>query len=145
MYLLAHTCDWNHGRQCELNEETQNSDNHSDIKKLDEDAPQGSCEETIPDFHLNGYDAREDGHGYLATNELETVNDKESKSTFDIKKMNLNIENTDSTSGILWDVFRRQDVPKLIAYLQKYSGELGQPESSNYVVSFLSFSLSSIS
>ncbi|KAK4778647.1 hypothetical protein SAY86_006175 [Trapa natans] len=133
VYLLAHTCDWNHEQQSNLNEESQNTDDHSNIKKLDEDAVQCLHEGSIRDFHVNGLDAREDGNGYMATNEAETMNNKEGEIIFDNRKMNVNRENT--SSGIIWDVFRRQDVPKLIAYLQKYSEEIGKPDNSNYIVS----------
>ncbi|KAI3698017.1 hypothetical protein L6452_31126 [Arctium lappa] len=34
------------------------------------------------------------------------------------------------THGAVWDVFRRQDVPKIIEYLRKYSNELKEPHSS---------------
>ncbi|KVI01041.1 JmjC domain-containing protein [Cynara cardunculus var. scolymus] len=39
------------------------------------------------------------------------------------------------THGALWDVFRRQDVPKLVEYLRKYSNELKESHSSPEKVS----------
>ncbi|PKI51517.1 lysine-specific demethylase JMJ25 [Punica granatum] len=138
VYLLAHTCDVKHEHQCKSNEEkTQNTDGHSDGGELLGNAILRSCEGTSSGFRLNGHDAREDDSGYLAANESETINHKENESTIITEEKNFDEENPESTTlGVLWDVFRRQDVTKLIEYLQMYWEEFGKSGSLNVPVAY---------
>lgn len=146
VYLLVHTCEVKlKGWQRTKIEKIKKSFEESKVKERD---PEIGLDGRSPDISLsehnmeNEYEARFDedkdemmvdqGIGNTSIVEGDTVNSEQSnRDGEDISEK--------TVPGVLWDVFRYQDVPKLIDYLRIHWKEFGEPNSeANGFVSFFS-------
>ena len=145
VYLLVHTCNVNlQGQQSVKIEKIQKSFEDSEMKESPEDPQADLDEEGSPDILLGSQSVQNECGAKVDENENESMVDQGIE-TADVKE-NINCETSNregedvperSDPGVLWDVFRRHDVPKVTDYLRIHWKEFGKPDGvSNDLVSF---------
>lgn len=146
VYLLVHTCNVNlQGRQSVKIEKIQKSFEDSEMKELLEDPQADLDEEGSPDILLGSQSVQNECGAKVDENENESMVDQGIEAA-DVKENNVNCETSNregedvlekSDPGVLWDVFRRQDVPKVTDYIRIHWKEFGKPDGvSDDLVSF---------
>ncbi|KAM4108297.1 hypothetical protein ACJW30_03G036900 [Castanea mollissima] len=137
VYLLVHTCNVNlQGQQSVKIEKIQKSFEDSEMKESLEDPQADLDEEGSPDILLGSQSVQNECGAKVDENENESMVDQGIE-TADVKENNVNCETSNregedvperSDPGVLWDVFRRQDVPKVTDYLRIHWKEFGKPD-----------------
>lgn len=137
VYLLVHTCNVNlQGQQSVKIEKIQKSFEDSEMKESPEDPQADLDEEGSPDILLGSQSVQNECGAKVDENENESMVDQGIE-TADVKENNINCETSNregedvperSDPGVLWDVFRRQDVPKVTDYLRIHWKEFGKPD-----------------
>ncbi|KAK4595800.1 hypothetical protein RGQ29_014056 [Quercus rubra] len=137
VYLLVHTCNVNlQGQQSVKIEKIQKSFEDSEMKESPEDSQADLDEEGSPDILLGSQSVQNECGAKVDENENESMVDQGIE-TADVKENNVNCETSNregedvperSDPGVLWDVFRRQDVPKVTDYLRIHWKEFGKPD-----------------
>lgn len=137
VYLLVHTCNVNlQGRQSVKIEKIHKSFEDSEMKESLEDPQADLDEEGSPDILLGSQSVQNECGAEVDENENESMVDQGIE-TADVKENNVNCETSNRESedvpersdpGVLWDVFRRQDVPKVTDYLRIHWKEFGKPD-----------------
>ena len=147
VYLLVHTCEVKlKGWQRTEIEKMQKAYKKSEDPQI---RTGGSSPDSLLCMESNGMN--------LDSNEQKPITDQESEIYSSAEGNTVNcellIEQDRDTSeishpGVLWDVFRRQDVPQLIEYLKMHWKEFGKPDdivnefvSLNLYLTFLHFCL----
>ena len=107
----------------------------SEAKESSGDVRASLDEGRTSDISLGGHDQQGDHGEKLSDDKDEEMEDQGIDSTSAVEEKTVNcehmhIDNGDSSDithpGALWDVFRRQDVPKLVEYLQVHLEEFGK-------------------
>ncbi|XP_030957459.1 lysine-specific demethylase JMJ25 isoform X1 [Quercus lobata] len=137
VYLLVHTCNVNlQGQQSVKIEKIQKSFEDSEMKESPEDPQADLDEEGSPDILLGSQFVQNECGAKVDENENESMLDQGIE-TADVKENNVNCETSNregedvperSDPGVLWDVFRRHDVPKVTDYLRIHWKEFGKPD-----------------
>ncbi|XP_050274088.1 E3 ubiquitin-protein ligase JMJ24 isoform X1 [Quercus robur] len=137
VYLLVHTCNVNlQGQQSVKIEKIQKSFEDSEMKESPEDPQADLDEEGSPDILLGSQSVQNECGAKVDENENESMVDQGIE-TADVKENNVNCETSNregedvperSDPGVLWDVFRRQDVSKVTDYLRIHWKEFGKPD-----------------
>lgn len=137
VYLLVHTCNVNlQGRQSVKIEKIHKSFEDSEMKESLEDPQADLDEEGSPDILLGSQSVQNECGAEVDENENESMVDQGIE-TADVEENNVNCETSNregedvperSDPGVLWDVFRRQDVPKVTDYLRIHWKEFGKPD-----------------
>ncbi|XP_059648507.1 E3 ubiquitin-protein ligase JMJ24 isoform X2 [Cornus florida] len=127
VYLLVHTCEVKlKGWQRTKIEKIQKAFEESEAKELPGDLQ--------PKLSIGEQDRHNEYEAKLDTND-EIMEDQVTETADTVEEKTINCEDLNSTSGdafektspgVLWDVFRRQDVPKLIDYLRVNWKEFGK-------------------
>lgn len=118
----------------------------SEAKESPGDVQTSLDEGRTSDLSFGGHDQQGDHEEKVNNDKDEEMEDQgiDTASTVEEKTVNpehLHIDNGDiSHPGALWDVFRRQDVPKLMEYLQVHWEEFGKATSATDSVCFSNFS-----
>lgn len=139
VYLLVHTSEVKlKGRQEEKIEKGKEASMESEAKESPGDVQTSLDEGRTPDLSLGGHDQQGDHGEKLNNDKDEEMEDQGIDTTCSVEAKTVNCENLHRDNGdisqithpgALWDVFRRQDVPKLIEYLQIHWEEFGKPTS----------------
>uniref|UniRef100_A0A5B7A1W7 Putative lysine-specific demethylase JMJ25 isoform X1 n=1 Tax=Davidia involucrata TaxID=16924 RepID=A0A5B7A1W7_DAVIN len=137
VYLLVHTCEVKlKGWQRTKIEKIQKAFEESELKEMPGDPQIILEEEGSPKLSLGGQDRWNECEAKLDANKDERMDDQGIESTT-VEERTSNCEDLNRASGqifgktrpgALWDVFRRQDVPKLIEYLRVHCKEFGKPD-----------------
>ncbi|KAK9293348.1 hypothetical protein L1049_021340 [Liquidambar formosana] len=138
VYLLVHTTEVKlKGWQRTKIEKIQNAFTESEAKESPGEQQTSLNEGSPPDLSLGGQDGQNEYEARLDANEDERLVDQgiETTSSVDEKTVGCELSNPDcgDTSekthpGAIWDVFRRQDVAKLIEYLRIHWKEFEKPD-----------------
>lgn len=131
MYLLVHTCEVKlKGWQRSKIDKIQTDHRESEEKKLYGD-PETCLSERSPDSshgtESSGVDLDSEEKNSIMNKGFENFSSAEgymANSEFPIRKHEEVLEETHP--GVHWDVFRRQDVPKLTEYLKMHQKEFGK-------------------
>ncbi|XP_062143885.1 E3 ubiquitin-protein ligase JMJ24 isoform X2 [Alnus glutinosa] len=137
VYLLVHTCNVKpKGWQKMEIQKIRKSFKEYEVKDSLQDPQVGLDEGKSSDISLDGQGVPIVCGAKLDTNENESVGDQ-GLETIDVEVNNVNCEQSNRDGedvcekthpGVLWDVFRRQDVPKLTEYLRIHWKEFGKPD-----------------
>ncbi|KAM5561214.1 E3 ubiquitin-protein ligase JMJ24 [Rosa sericea] len=143
VYLLVHACEVKQkGWQKTKTENVQKPFEESEVKESHEDLEMGTGDITFPDLSIdqseeNPYEAR------LDTDKVDSAADQGIETT-PVEGNTISCEQSEKEGddisqkthpGVLWDVFRRKDVPKLTEYLRIHGEEFGKlkSETNNFV------------
>lgn len=134
VYLLVHICEVKLLKT--EDEKIQSSSRESEVNESVGDPEKVSGEGSFPDLSLGGLDVNNEHVEKSATDEEEIMEDQGVETGTGEEKIvmpeQLNGESDVSEKthpGAHWDVFRRQDVPKLIEYLREHWTDFGKPDS----------------
>ncbi|GAV86982.1 JmjC domain-containing protein/WRC domain-containing protein/zf-4CXXC_R1 domain-containing protein [Cephalotus follicularis] len=138
VYLLVHTCEVKpKGSQKTKTDQIQKSCEESEINESSGDPETDINKAMLPHLSLGGDDIENEGETKSAADGDEKMEDQgiEIVSTCEDKSVNCeqlsrangNIP-AEAHPGAQWDVFRRQDVPKLVKYLQVHWTDVGRVE-----------------
>ncbi|KAM1095474.1 hypothetical protein FF1_010373 [Malus domestica] len=143
VYLLVHACEVKlKGLQKTKIENTQKSE-ESEVEESSGDLQMGMGEDTRSDVSLLGQNVENEYGATLASDKDESTADHGHESTPMVEDDTANCENLERDGkdvsekthlGVIWDVFRRQDVPKLTEYLRIHWQEFGKLNETNIFV-----------
>ncbi|KAK9919858.1 hypothetical protein M0R45_028433 [Rubus argutus] len=144
VYLLVHACEVKQkGCQKTKIENTQKPFVESEVKESHEDLEMGIEDGTIPDLSLLGESEENQNEARLDADKVDSAADHGIETT-PVEGNTISCEQSEregddisqkSHPGVLWDVFRRKDVPKLTEYLKIHWEEFGKlkSETNNFV------------
>lgn len=149
VYLLVHTCDVKlSGQQRTTIEKMPHSFKEFQEKDSQGDGKVGVDDSRLPDLSLGECSLENEHCKSLDENKDEEMTDQGIDNTSSVEgdavigsRSNENGEDAPEKTrpGVSWDVFRRQDVPKVTEYLRTHQKEFGVPDSETY--DFVSFCL----
>lgn len=139
VYLLVHTGEVKlKGLEKTAVEPMQNDFEEPDANKLTNDPPLTLSNEGPPKLSLGELEKQEEQEGSLdlakdggTDNVANSMAEKEFASCEDLNGDTKNSPEK-SSPGAIWDVFRRQDVPKLLEFLKVHWKEFGRPDELTY-------------
>ncbi|KAL8107908.1 E3 ubiquitin-protein ligase JMJ24 [Apium graveolens] len=139
VYLLVHNCEVKlKGLEKTAVEPMQNDFKEPDAHKLTNDPPLTLSNDGSPKLSLGEHEKQEEQEGHLdlvkeeaTDNVAVSMAEKELVSCEDLNGDTKNFSG-ESRPGAIWDVFRRQDVPKLLEFLKVHSKEFGRPDELTY-------------
>ncbi|KVH89577.1 JmjC domain-containing protein [Cynara cardunculus var. scolymus] len=144
VYLLVHTCEVKlPGLLKTKTLQRHGSLGESEVAKSPEKAPDNLSEQMLPKSPIAEHSTKNDGEISLdsieddrtesqgisiTTTTIPTTTDDEK--TLKCEDLNRNCEETlrKSHPGAIWDIFRREDVPKLIEYMRVHWEEIGMAD-----------------
>ncbi|PIN04335.1 putative transcription factor 5qNCA, contains JmjC domain [Handroanthus impetiginosus] len=132
VFLLVHTCEVTLKGMRRTKTETQDAVAQSDTKEL----------YSNPEIHLNGSllpnlspDGRDGSEANVRSNDQEKNDDQGIEENCILEEKAVNSENIYSgklfkkaQAGALWDVFCREDIPKLVAYISMHLKDFGKAD-----------------
>lgn len=130
-----HTCEVKiKGWQKSKIEKIQNVFEESEAHKLPKDQQVSLNDDTSPNLSVGEHEKQDEHEGSLDSTKDERMDDiatsMAEEKTVTCEDLNGASGDTceKSCPGAFWDVFRRQDVPKLIEYLKTHWKEFGKPD-----------------
>ncbi|XP_050379397.1 E3 ubiquitin-protein ligase JMJ24 isoform X2 [Argentina anserina] len=137
VYLLVHVCEVKQkGQQKTKIENIQNPFEEAVVKESHEDMEMGTGDSTLPDLSIdqsveNPDEARVDTDKVdtAADHRIETTHVEENTISSEQAEKECDEISQKTHPGVLWDVFRRKDVPKLTEYLRIHGEEFGKLKS----------------
>ncbi|XP_038705048.1 lysine-specific demethylase JMJ25-like isoform X2 [Tripterygium wilfordii] len=136
VYLLVHTCEVKQkGLRSADDEKKQSCYAESEVNYSFYKPETSMDEEGLPNLALCGHDMKGDIGETYAANEDEIMEDQgadtslttiEKTDSIEQSKIDSVDASTKTRPGARWDVFRQQDVPKIIEYLQLHSKDFGK-------------------
>lgn len=135
VYLLVHTCEVKlRGLEKTAVEPMQKDFEELDANKLINDPPLTLSNDGSPNLLLGEHEKQEEQEGSLDLAKEEGIdnvaNSMAEKEVVSCEDLNGDTKNSsgESRPGAIWDVFRRQDVSKLLEFFKVHSMEFGRPD-----------------